>query len=154
MVTGQGVITKPARWRETSSINFGTGQASNTRNFIYKRSYEYCRAFWPDSSQSGVPRYYSDYDYNHMLIVPTPAADYPFEMMYHELPDPLSESVQTNWTTENAPQLLLYASLLETAPFLKNDERLGVWKGLYDSAKQSIETEDARRWGDRSSSPR
>lgn len=32
----------------------------------------------------------------------------------------------------NAPQLLLYGSLLQAEPFLKNDERVMLWKSAYD----------------------
>ncbi len=151
---GTSVIEKPARWRETASFTLGTGTGNNTRVLLNNRSYEYCRVFWPDNTQTDQPRYYSDYDYQHYLVVPTPDANYPFELAYHEMPEPLSENNQTNWTTEYAPQLLLYASLLETAPFLKNDERMQTWQALYGQAKASIEQENARRWGDRTLAPR
>lgn len=34
----------------------------------------------------------------------------------------------------NAPDLLLYGSLLEAEPFLKNDGRIAVWQGFHDRA--------------------
>lgn len=34
----------------------------------------------------------------------------------------------------NAPDLLLYGSLLEAEPFLKNDARIMIWKSFYDEA--------------------
>jgi len=143
------VIVKPVRWRETVSINFGTGTLNNIRNFLKLRTYEYCRSYWPDSSVTGEPKYYSDYNYDNYLVVPTPATAYPFELVYHERPLPLSEDNQTNWTTEYAPQLLLYACLLEAVPFLKNYEVQPMWQAMYDKAAAGISQEDMAHVTDR-----
>lgn len=35
----------------------------------------------------------------------------------------------------NAPDLLLYGALLEAEPFLKNDDRIPVWQGFLDRAR-------------------
>jgi hypothetical protein len=94
-----------------------------------------------------MPRFYADYQYENYLIVPTPAEQYPFEVSYYERPIPLSNSVQTNWTTQYAPQLLLYATLLEAQPFLKRPELLAQWTTLYDRALQGIAQESTRRIG-------
>ena len=57
---------------------------------------------------------------------------------------------ETNWLTEYAPDLLLYAALLEAAPFLKKDERIGTWQAMYDRAAQALSGEDLKRIMDRS----
>lgn len=151
MQQGQAIIEKPARWRRTVSFNYGTGVANSVRNTLFPRTYEWCRTFWPNPSVQGAPRYYCDYDFNHFLVAGSPDAAYPFELIYFERPEPLSTNNQTNWTTENAPQLLLYACLLETAPFLKNDERIAVWKAEYDRAGQALTQQENGRTLDRSS---
>ena len=71
--------------------------------------------------------------------------------MYYELPPLLSSVNQTNWLTEYAPQLLLYGTLLEATPFLKNDERIGVWQQFYDRALNALNTEDLKKMADRAS---
>lgn len=140
------VVQKPSDWRETISINYGTGTSSNTRNTILPRGYEYCRSFWPDPTQtSSEVKYYSDYNYNYWLVVPTPNSSYPFEVMYYSTLKPIDDTTQTNWVTQYAPDLLLYACLLETAPFLKVDERIQTWQMLYDRALAAVNGEaDAR----------
>jgi hypothetical protein len=148
---GNSVISKPGRWRRTLTFNYGTGALFNTRNQLYLRSYEYLRAYSPDSTLTGKPLYYSDYGYTHWLVAPTPDIDYPFEIGYLELPEPLSIAVQTNWLTNYAPDLLLYGCLLEAIPFLKNDERIPVWQNLYDRALASVENQDTLRLEDRAS---
>ena len=150
LVVGQSVYSKPDRWRDTVSINIGTGANSNSRSVLYARAYEYLLSYWPDRSQTDEPLFYADYDYSHWLLAPTPDAEYPFEILYYELPPLLDDAVQTNWLTEYAPQLLLYATLLEATPFLKNDERINVWQSMYDRAAAMLNGEDLNKILDRS----
>ena len=149
MQSGVAVYPKPDRWRETISINFGTGTQNNTRKPLFARSYEYIRNYWPNDTQTDEPKFYADYDYKNWIIAPTPDDDYPFEVMYYELPALLSTENQTNWLTEYAPQLLLYGTLLEATPFLKNDERIAVWQGFYDRSLAALGREDLKKITDR-----
>ena len=144
-VTGflnNSTFAKPERWRETISFNITT---TDGRKFLKLRTYDYCRAFWLDSAQTGEPRYYADYEYEHFLVVPTPAQAYSFELAYYERPEPLSAENQTNWFTQYAPQMLLYAALLEAQPFLKRPERIAEFQSLYDRALQGLAQETSRR---------
>ena len=150
MVPGQSVYAKPDRWRDTVSINIGTGANLANRTFLFTRDYEYCRSYWPNESETETPVFYADYDYTHWLIAPTPDQAYPFEILYYELPPLLDDSIQTNWLTEYAPQLLLYGALLEATPFLKNDERIPTWQQFYDRAAAMLNGEDLAKILDRS----
>jgi hypothetical protein len=148
--SGVSVYPKPDRWRDTVSINIGTGVNNNTRKVLFARAYEYLLSYWPDRTATDQPIFYSEYDYTHWLIAPTPNADYPFEVLYYELPPLLDDVVQTNWLTDYAPQLLLYGTLLEATPFLKNDERIPVWQNMYDRAAAMLNGEDLAKILDRS----
>jgi hypothetical protein len=150
LLAGNPVVDKPDRWRDTVSMFIGTGANNNSRSALYTRSYDYLRSYWPDATQTGEPLFYSDYDYNHWLVAPTPDADYPIEILYYQLPPLLTEEAQTNWLTENAPEILLYATLLEATPFLKNDERIPVWQNMYDRAAAMLNGEDLAKILDRS----
>jgi hypothetical protein len=150
LAAGNPVIAKPDRWRDTVSVFIGTGTNNNSRSALYTRSYDYLRSYWPDATQTGEPLFYSDYDYNHWLVAPTPDEDYPIEILYYQLPPLLTEEAQTNWLTENAPEILLYATLLEATPFLKNDERIPVWQNMYDRAAGMLNGEDLAKILDRS----
>ena len=97
-----------------------------------------------------MPQFYADYDYNHWLITPTPIGVQTLEVMYYEQPRFLGEDFQTNWITEYAPDLLLYATLLEATPFLKKDERMATWQQMYDRAAQALNGEDLKKIMDRS----
>lgn len=146
MVQGQNVIDKPARWHKTVSVNI---TVAGKRYPVLIRRYEYLREYWPDPAQESIPKFYCDYDYTHWMVAPTPDAAYNFEVLYYERIQPLDSSNQTNWFTIYAPQALLYGSLLQAMPFLKNDERMGMWQAQYDAIMQTLMAEDKLRVADR-----
>jgi hypothetical protein len=146
MVAGDPVIAKPARWRKTVSLNV---TVDGERRPVFLRTYEFLRQYWPDESQEDVPKYYADYNYSHWLVAPTPADTYSFEVLYYEEVQPLDSTNQTNWFTQYAPQAMLYGSLLQAMPFLKNDERLPMWQAQYDKIVAQLKTENIQRLGDR-----
>lgn len=147
-VNGNPVIKKPARWRETAS--FSAVDSAGKRHFVKQRSYTYCRTYSASGLQTEIPKYYADYDYEHLFVAPTPFVGLPvepatFELSYFERPQPLAEDNQVNWTTQYAPQLLLYATLLEAQPFLKRPERTSEFQALFDRAAAAVKNEADRR---------
>jgi len=147
MQVGLAVYPKPDRWRTTVSFNYGI---DNQYTQLFPRSYEYVRSYWPNRNETSAPLFYADYDYNNWIVSPTPDQAYPFEVLVYQLLPLLDDSNQTNWLTEYAPQVLLYASLLEATPFLKNDERIAVWQSMYDRSAQALNGEDLSKILDRS----
>ncbi len=149
MQPGLAVYAKPDRWREIISLNVGSSATSNVRNQIFPRSYEYLRTYWPDDTQtwtttygvSGPPKFYAEYGYQNIIVAPTPDLAYPAELVYYEEPALLDTTNTTNWITQYAPNLLLYSTLLECAPFLKNDERIATWQAMYDRAAATLNAE-------------
>jgi hypothetical protein len=146
MTIGQPIIDKPARWHKTVSMNV---TANGQKQPVLLRKYEYLREYAPDATVTGVPAYYGDYDYTHWLVAPSPASAYEFEVLYYERLQPLDSSNQTNWFTTYAPQALLYGSLMQAMPYLKNDERMPMWQQNYDLIIQTLKAEDVQRIGDR-----
>lgn len=146
MVQGNPIIDKPARWRKTVSMNV---TVAGNKQPVFLRKYEYLREYAPDATDEKVPKFYADYDYTHWLVAPTPADDYAFEVLYYERVQPLDSSNQTNWFTIYAPQAMLYGTLLQAMPFLKNDERIPMWQAQYQQVISSLKGEDIQRIADR-----
>jgi len=147
MVQGNPVIAKPTRWRKTTSFNI---TVAGERKPLLLRKYEYLRNYWPNPTTEDEPLFYADYDFDNWLIAPTPDAAYAFEVLYYEKIQPLDATNQTNWFTINAPQAMLYGTLLQAMPFLKNDSRVQLWQSLYDRAIQTLKLENDTRTIDRS----
>lgn len=146
MEIGNPVIQKPARWRKTVSMTVTTPTGKQP---IFLRKLEYLNNYWPDVSVEDTPLFYADYDYDHWFIAPTPDAAYLFEALCYTRLAPLDSANQTNWLTQNAPNAMLFGTLKQTAPFLKDDARLTLWSGLFDAAMAALKTEDQLRVGDR-----
>ncbi len=151
---GTSVVRKPDRWRETVSMSYGKGVGNNERVTMFPRAYEYCRSYWPNDAEQDVaqlPLYYSDYDYQNWLVVPTAPAILPVEIVCYCQPPYLSETNQTNFFTDYTPNALLYGTLMMTAPFIKSDERINTWKTFYDLEISTLSGQDIQRIMDRSS---
>ncbi len=160
MSANLAVYPKPDRWREMVSLNVGSAPTgTSVRNQVFPRSYEYLRTYWPDDTQTylstygvyGAPKFYAEYNYQNIIVAPTPDQAYPAEMVYYEEPALLDETNNTNWITQYAPNLLLYSALLECSPFIKNDARMATWQGLYDRAAAVLNSESKAAVLDRSS---
>lgn len=63
---------------------------------------------------------------SEMELCPTPDQNYTLEMVYRTVIPPLATN-STNWLLELAPDLYLYGALLESAPYIKEDERINTW---------------------------
>jgi hypothetical protein len=151
---GNPVIAKPDRWRQTVSMNYGTGPGNNTVTQLFPRSYEYCLAYWPNISSydpATPPEFYADMDLNHWLISPTPPVAAPFQAVCYMQPPLLDETTQSNFWTIWTPNLLLFSSLLQAEPFLKDDPRIPVWKQMQQEQIQMLVAQDLGKILDRSS---
>lgn len=145
MTIGNPVIQKPARWRKTVSMEVSS---AGSKSPVLLRKYEYLKSYTPDATTTGLPLFYADYDYDHWLVAPTPDQAYSFEVLYYERIAPLSSANQTNWITQNAPNAMLFGTLLQAMPFLKNDARQ-IFQQKYQEALAALKAEDVTRVGDR-----
>lgn len=141
----QPVIQKAAQWLNNAYCLMSPLATPTQPVHLLERSYEFCRQYWPDATAVGFPKYYCDRDFQNWYLAPTPDHNYAYEIGYFETPTLIDETHDTNWLTQNAPEIVLYATLLETAPYLKDDDRVPVWKTAYDQAKEALQKEDQLR---------
>jgi len=137
----QSVLNKPARWRKTISMKIN-GEP------ILLRSQDYVAQMQTESA-NGKPLYYSDYDYSNWNFAPIPDQQYPVEIIYYSLVQPLDTTNQQNLFTATVPQLMLYACMYHAQIFLKALDKIAIWKSYYQDALASIKQEDATRRVDR-----
>ena len=145
MEIGNPVIQKPARWRKTVSMSI---TVNGEKQPVYLRKYEYLTNYNAESPP-GKPLYYGDYDYDNFYVSPVPDQAYPFEVLIYQRIQPLSSTNQTNWITNNAPNAMLFGTLLEAVVYLKDDARQ-IFQQKYDAAMAALKAEDVARVGDRS----
>ena len=143
---GNPQLAKPALWTKTVSMNMTN--SSGVRTPLLLRKYEYLTNYWSNNTNTSVPLYYADTDWDHWYIAPTPDQSYNFEVLYYERLPPLSSTNQTNWLTRNAPNVMLYGTLLQAMPYLKNDQRV-IFQQKYTEGIKALKDEDVSRVGDR-----
>ena len=85
----------------------------------------------------------------HWLIAETPDGPYPLESLCYLQPVLLDVNNQTNFFTNYCGNALLYASLLEATPFLKDDARIPTWQTWFDRELQALQGEDLAKIMDR-----
>jgi hypothetical protein len=141
VLANDAVLQKPARWRKTTSMKIN-GQPVVSKSMDYVSMYQ-------SESTPGVPLYYGDYDYDHWALAPVPATTYPLQIIYYSRIQPLDITNQENLLTREAPQALLFGTLLQAQGYLKNQEKLMVWKSFYTDAIAALKTEDQKRMIDR-----
>lgn len=92
---------------------------------------------------TGKPKYFSLIG-NQIEVMPAPDTSYTAELTYVATLAKLSNSNASNWVLERHPDVYLYGSLLQAAPYLRDDERIGVWSGLYQSAMEEMMLQNER----------
>ena len=140
------LLAKPNDWKETVSFSINT---TDGRKFLKLRTLEFCQSYWPNPDLLETPEFYADFNnYTSFYLAPTPDQNYNFTLIYLALPLFNAENPE-NFLTLRYPSLLLYASMLETIPFLKGDERVPVFESLYNRALQSINKDAEKLYTDR-----
>jgi hypothetical protein len=101
-----------------------------------------------NNNGSGTPQYYSITS-GEIEVYPSPAGTFTLEMAYYGRIAALGDANADNWMLTYSPDVYLYGALLQAAPYLKDDERIGVWKGIYDQALAGLvlETDKAKFGG-------
>jgi len=92
---------------------------------------------------SGKPAFYA-ITAGEIEVYPTPDGTYDAELYYYSRITALSASNTSNWLLEYFPEAYLYGSLLHSAPYLKDDERVQVWASLYANAINAINAESEK----------
>ena len=81
----------------------------------------------------------------NFLFGPIPDSSYTAKVLHYKALDALSSSAHAVFTAN--PDVYLYGALLAAAPFLHNDKRIGVWKGLFDEALMELEIQNSKHAG-------
>ena len=106
----------------------------NVRITLEKKDTSFINEFVPNRTTTGTPKYYANWDNDTLLLAPSPDATYTVELAYNAQPTGLSSSNTTTWVSNNAPEMLLYACLVEAFKFLKNPQMVQMYDQYYKEA--------------------
>jgi len=114
--------------------------------FLDFRDTSFMKEYWADGTDTGVPKYYSIWDQNTFYVAPTPAQNYVVELGYIYRPAQLSPANPTTWISDNAPEALLYACLIQAYSYTKGPlEMLQYFRQSYKEAVQGLGVEQQGR---------
>lgn len=119
---------------------------SGEQVFLDFRDTSFMKEYWPDGTDTGVPKYYAVWDQDTFYIAPTPNLNYSSEIGYIYRPAQLSNANTTTWISLNAPEALLYACLIQAYSYTKGpSDMLGYFTQSYQQAIQGLGIEQQGR---------
>ena len=99
----------------------------------------------PNSGSTSIPKYWANWNEECWIVAPTPNAAYEVTMAYNKEPESLTstnKSTTGTYISNKYPDLLLYATLVNTYAYLKGpQDMLQYYKAAYQEALESYSIE-------------
>ena len=92
---------------------------------------------------TGIPSEYTIIGDN-IKVGQIPDSAYTLELTYKQRIPALSDSQTTNWLLTYHPDIYLYGSLLQAAPYLSDDERIKTWAVFYTAGVEGLDKDNKR----------
>ena len=123
MTSGNKFLEKPSDYLATHSLSFVNSSSENV--FLLQKDVNFIQEYSPNPSTTGIPIYYAQFDVDTFIVAPTPNSSFAVELHYFYRPASLTtDDSGTTWISTNAPDALLYASLVEAYTFMKGENDL------------------------------
>ena len=137
-VTGQRYLNRPGDELIIRSLQvFDTTDASGTRSFLEKRDTSFITEF-NGSGETGLPKYYANWNENVFLVAPTPDDTYLVQLNYIIDP-PHFTSTNNTFIAQYQDGLLLYGVLEQAFAYLKGPaDMYNLYKTKYDESIQAF----------------
>ena len=123
-----GNLSSGNRYLSTPSDYLSTYSIAVNNNGIYEyllpKEVAFLREAYPDTTSTGVPRYYAIFDNDTLIIGPPPNSNYEVELHYFYEPPSIVTATTGTWLSENAENALLYSCLVEAYTYLKGEPDL------------------------------
>ena len=113
-------------------------QITKDRTWLEQKDTTFIDEYNVDRSDTGTPKYYANWDDNTFIVAPTPDAAYEIELWYNKTPDRLSSTNTTTWLSTNAPEVLIYGTVVEAFSYLKNPTYVQLYDQKYAQAMQFL----------------
>ena len=97
--------------------------SSNAKSFLLMKDVNFIEDYNPNSSTTGLPKYYAAFTSDNFILAPTPDSGYQVELHYFYRPTSLTAGADsgTTWLSTNAPFAMLYGALIEAYTFMKGE---------------------------------
>jgi hypothetical protein len=139
-------VSLPTDFLQHYSLELSTASAQPPMDYIGPQEAKVLKArhVTVGSSSGSHQQYYYTVIDGAFEIIPAPTADLDLLMVYYAKIPALSDSNTTNWLLTKAPDLYLYSTLLEAAPYLKDDDRVQLWAAARSQVMDAMNLESER----------
>tara|TARA_A100000171_G_C2111986_1_gene135549 strand:+ start:53 stop:700 length:648 start_codon:yes stop_codon:yes gene_type:complete len=113
-------LSLPTDFLASFSLSITNG---SSKEFLLQKDVNYIQEYNPNPATTGTPKYYAMFDVNNLILAPTPDSNYACEFHYYYRPASLTAGADsgTTWLSDNAPNALLYGSLVEAYIYMKGE---------------------------------
>ncbi len=136
-----GVIAVPTGFLEFLTVYV---DGSPTKRLEMK-SAEWIYGNYPSRESDGKPSFIAR-EGSNFIFGPYPDSAYTIKGTYYAKLSPLGDgtggTVTTNFLITDAPDLILYGALVESAPYIGEDARMNLWESRYQSALETANNRD------------
>ena len=96
---------------------------AGSQDFLLFKDVNFVQQYNLDKGANAAPKYYGIYDVDNFIVGPTPDSNYTVELHYYYRPASITAGLDsaTSWLSENAPNALLYGSLVEAYTYMKGE---------------------------------
>jgi len=121
LTTSDPYLTVPTDYLSSFSLSITNG---SSKEFLLQKDVNYLQEYNPNPATTGTPKYYAFFDKDNFIIAPTPDSNYAVELHYYYRPASLTAGAEsgTTWLSDNAPNALLYGSLVEAYIYMKGEQ--------------------------------
>ena len=135
-----GVIALPTRYNALKIMYINASPITKLTRLTLEQLYQR----YPVRTTTGTPIYFAE-EAGNFVFGPA-ASNVDIAGTYFRRYEPL-RTTDPNWYITNAPEVLLYASLLEAEPFMRDeqgllDPRIALWRTALIDAQNSIKTSE------------
>jgi len=123
MTSGNEYLASPSDFLAPFSLSI---DVSGDKEFLLFKDLDFVQSYTPDSTTTGQPKYYAQFDVDNFIIAPTPDANYTVDIHYLYRPASITAGADsgTTWLSDNAELALLYGSLVEAYIFMKGEPQM------------------------------
>ena len=148
LATGNRYVTIPSDLRFITYVQLT--DSSGNQVFLEKRDTSFMAEYYnTPGTQSGLPKYYANWDANFWVVAPTPDSTYQITLAYVKQPDTITSgtpSTTGTYISNKYQDLLLYACLVEAYGYLKGPaDMLQYYEASFRRAMQSYSIEQQGR---------
>jgi hypothetical protein len=139
--TSNEFVAVPADFLENYSLELNMAQIGPQQSLAFIGPLE--AKVLKANKAVGKVRYYTIID-GAFELLPAPTTDTDVILTYYQKIPALSDTATTNWLLTKSPDLYLYSTLLEAAPYLRDDDRMQMWGSARNQVLAAMQLESER----------